>query len=183
MYSNRKCRCEACSAAQREYGKRRRFRVFEGSKDVEHGTANGYKLGCRCILCKEANAEWAREYRARVEASGEFEHGTAKGYYAGKCRCEECRAAMATYARKKRIRSYGLTVEQFDSMVESQDGRCASCRDVFVDSQTTHIDHDHKTNLVRGLLCRDCNLGLGYFRDDPERLASILNYINSHNNA
>lgn len=83
------------------------------------------------------------------------------------------------YARNKaayREKLYGLTPEGFDLLFEDQSGACAICRTLFED-QTPHVDHDHATGKVRGLLCGECNLGLGKFKDDPERLQRALDYI------
>lgn len=69
---------------------------------------------------------------------------------------------------------YGLTLDQYHSMQESQDFCCAICGE---DLETPHIDHCHATQRVRGLLCMVCNLGLGLFRDHPERLAAAIAYL------
>jgi hypothetical protein len=59
-------------------------------------------------------------------------------------------------------------------MVETQGGRCASCRDQLIE---THVDHDHVTGEVRGVLCPNCNKALGMLKDDPMRVSALLTYI------
>lgn len=60
-------------------------------------------------------------------------------------------------------------------MLDAQNGKCAIC-DAEQSFQLA-VDHDHQTGLTRGLLCRNCNQGLGYFGDDPERLLRAINYL------
>lgn len=80
--------------------------------------------------------------------------------------------------RKDRLAQYGLTAEAFDAMFERQSGRCAICStDLDPDSTDMHIDHCHASSVVRGLLCRSCNLGLGCFKDDPVRLTRAVAYL------
>ena len=71
-------------------------------------------------------------------------------------------------------RSYGLTTEDLERMTAEQGGRCASCGDV----KALHVDHCHRSGKVRGLLCSLCNVGIGFFRDDPERLKAAIAYLN-----
>lgn len=68
---------------------------------------------------------------------------------------------------------YGIEPEQFDGLVAEQGGICAICRE----AAPTHLDHDHETGRVRGVLCVSCNNGLGLFRDDIARLRQALNYL------
>jgi hypothetical protein len=76
---------------------------------------------------------------------------------------------------------YGLGAADVDTMLAEQDGRCAICAAVL--DETPHIDHCHKTGRVRGLLCRNCNVGLGNFADDPERLRRAAEYLEEDGDA
>lgn len=66
-------------------------------------------------------------------------------------------------------------------MFNEQDGRCAVCAKpgeiLGKRSTTLHVDHDHDTGQIRGLLCQDCNLGLGIFADSPDRLMAAAAYL------
>lgn len=61
-------------------------------------------------------------------------------------------------------------------MLAEQDGLCAIC----VQRPAEHVDHTHATGAVRGLLCFNCNGGLGQFRDDSELLDLAIDYLDSH---
>jgi hypothetical protein len=101
-------------------------------------------------------------------------------------------AEKITDAKLKRI--YGISLEQFTKMLISQEGKCAICQKFPTPNAKGHsfaIDHDHSccNNLnarvkgyscgkcVRGLLCHNCNLGLGNFKDSIELLQQAQNYL------
>jgi hypothetical protein len=75
-------------------------------------------------------------------------------------------------------RNYGITVEEFDAMLLSQNGRCACC---FSDSPgqwgTFHVDHCHDSGAIRGLLCQSCSTGIGKLGDSIEGLERALTYL------
>ncbi len=75
--------------------------------------------------------------------------------------------------RRKRARRYGMSLEDFDALWARQGGVCAICKS----SDRLCVDHCHATRKVRGFLCDGCNLGLGYFRDDPNRLRAGAAYV------
>lgn len=88
--------------------------------------------------------------------------------------------------RKIRVkRYYGLTMEQYESMFAAQGERCAICGE-FADpngvraASRLHVDHDHMTGQVRGLLCNHCNRGLGAFKDKPHLLELAINYLKTY---
>lgn len=74
-------------------------------------------------------------------------------------------------------RKFGITSETFDAMFEAQEGRCAICRRKPTPGISLHVDHEHATNRVRGLLCFKCNNALGDFEDDQALLLSAVNYL------
>ena len=80
-------------------------------------------------------------------------------------------------------RMYGITLEQWQEMFDNQDGRCAVCGKE--ESAVHHsgkrrnlaVDHCHDTGIVRGLLCTECNRGIGSFRDNIEFLENAIRYL------
>lgn len=93
------------------------------------------------------------------------------------------------YAYRAIRRKYNITREQYDALLEKQGGRCAICRTDKPGNRSLllNVDHDHACcpggkscgKCVRGLLCAYCNVGLGAFRDDAERLAAAAAYLTS----
>lgn len=80
-------------------------------------------------------------------------------------------------SRDERLRrQYAITEETYQRIFEKQDGRCAICR-CQQHYQRLAVDHDHKTGMVRGLLCTNCNRGLGRFFDSDVRLRNAAAYI------
>ena len=77
---------------------------------------------------------------------------------------------------KVRLREKKLGVN-FWELVNKQDNKCGICGQEFTDYSKVHIDHDHETGYVRGLLCRDHNRGLGFFKDDWELLQKASEWI------
>lgn len=70
---------------------------------------------------------------------------------------------------------YGLSRESFRSLLVDQGHACAVCRSAI--GEGAHVDHSHATGEVRGLLCGNCNTGLGLFDDSVTRLASAVRYL------
>jgi len=71
------------------------------------------------------------------------------------------------------VRRYGITAAQFDELLAKQGGVCAICGR----ENPEHVDHDHETGKLRGILCFNCNGGLGQFSDNTERLANAIEYL------
>ena len=75
------------------------------------------------------------------------------------------------------LKSWGLTQEQYENLFELQEHRCAICGAERRSERALAIDHCHDTGRIRGLLCQDCNLGMGQFADDPELLEAAARYL------
>jgi len=76
-------------------------------------------------------------------------------------------------------RKYNLSLEDYDKLIEQQDGKCAICN---TENPGGHhkrfvVDHNHKTGEVRALLCSTCNTGLGNFYDNPQILLKAAEYL------
>lgn len=77
---------------------------------------------------------------------------------------------------------YGINLEFYNKMYREQGGRCANkaCDmefDATARSKRPHVDHDHKTLKIRGLLCQNCNIGIGCFKDNPSVLVGAAAYL------
>ena len=79
-------------------------------------------------------------------------------------------------ARKIKYR-HGLSQDEFNAMLEAQGNVCAICGTAKWGSQGPHVDHDHKTEKIRGILCKTCNVGLGQLGDCVERIRDALGYL------
>jgi hypothetical protein len=82
--------------------------------------------------------------------------------------CNKCRRKD-----KKLQTRYSITIDDYHDMLEEQDGRCRICNK----ASKLHVDHDHKTHEVRGLLCNSCNVGLGHFKDNISLIQKAATYL------
>jgi hypothetical protein len=85
---------------------------------------------------------------------------------------------LANAERSRLKNTYGLTEQSYKNMFVSQDYRCAICN-THQDEihRKLHVDHCHESGKVRGLLCNDCNRGLGSFKDDLGRMTAAIRYL------
>lgn len=118
--------------------------------------------------------------------------GSDKSRVSGKSiYCKRCRARLAKEQRIKkprdkshyeRKRRYGLSKEQYLSMIEQQGGKCAICETTEPSSAyaALYVDQDHSTGDIRGLLCWRCNIGIGYLKDDIALLQASIDYLKKY---
>lgn len=77
-------------------------------------------------------------------------------------------------------RKYDMEIDEFQKIKAKQNENCAICNKKLEDGFLVHVDHDHKTGNVRGILCRWCNTGLGNFKDSMENLKSAVKYLKKY---
>lgn len=146
----------------------------------------------RCVLCA---TEYPASHFANSGRGGPFK------------RCETCRAPEGTRrernlqmsrdtARRRNLRRlYNITPEEYDALRAAQEYRCAICQrhedeiparkvgrprldgKPITEAQKLHVDHDHHTDHIRGLLCGWCNSGLAGFQDQVDRMAAAIAYL------
>lgn len=101
----------------------------------------------------------------------------------------EHKEERSRYAKNYRLqRHYGIGWAEFSAMLAEQNGKCAICDIAMTPparaskhSIAVTVDHCHGTGKVRGLLCYSCNLGLGVFKDNLDRLRSAVGYLEKAN--
>lgn len=145
--------CKACFA--KRY---RRLREESGKRSRPASIPEGHKY---CRSCDQVLplAEWPRRQIS------------TDGYHS------KCKACAAVASRADHLaRTYGMTVEDVESMFTKQGGLCAICRI----SPAVQVDHDHATGEVRGMLCFSCNAALGHLRDDPAVLRRAARYLDTY---
>jgi Autographiviridae endonuclease VII len=133
---------------------------------------------------KEKKAEYAKEYRrvnrqkiaaqrkARREADPERARENNR-----KWRKNNQRSVKNSYLKKK----YGVTLEWYEEVLELQGGVCAICEGPPNSKNGYYsVDHCHKSGWTRGLLCSNCNSGIGNLRDDPDLVVKAGNYLLKH---
>jgi hypothetical protein len=121
----------------------------------------------------EEYARKQREKSARQAALNPEKHRERKAKYYAKRREVERIGQMN--------RLYGLSHPGFLAMLSAQGNRCAICKSEFVGgSFSANVDHCHKTNKVRGLLCGSCNRAVGLLKDSYEVCESAAAYLKNH---
>lgn len=118
----------------------------------------------------------------RIQYHREYRKNNPDIIRAGKARWNALnKDKVVAHAKKSRLKNlYGLTVEQFDELNLKQGGLCLICGQPEPVSAQLHVDHDHDSGRVRGLLCIHCNTGLGKFKHSPELLDKAKKYLLTH---
>ena len=83
------------------------------------------------------------------------------------------------YSREFKLKKkFGITIDDYNKMLESQNGVCAIClSNKSGGTGVFHVDHDHITGKIRGLLCQRCNTGLGLLYDSEDILLKAITYL------
>jgi hypothetical protein len=131
----------------------------------------------------ERRREYQREYYAKKRAeTGSYYKETRQQYYESNKEAYAKRSKnwYSDESRKMRLREKKFGIN-FQSLIKNQNNKCGICDISFTDYSNVHIDHDHTTNKVRGLLCKQHNRGLGFFNDNPELLIRAAEWVRKGN--
>lgn len=133
-----------------------------------HIATNGRRV---CQICNAANRrKWVSENREK--ANKQKTEWAAKNRH----KVREYKSQQYPHINRRRLeKSYGTTPEQVKQWIAEQGHVCKICKKPF--SHHPNIDHDHKTQNVRGILCHRCNMALGLLRDDPSLMLAAASYI------
>jgi len=144
---------------------------FYAAKDTKDGLRGDCKA-CFSLRSKR----WYRANRDRVIAR--VRHWQLENHEHHLAQQRKYNSARRDVSREDHLRkTFGLTGAAYAIMLADQGGRCAICRREPRAGSSLHVDHDHGTGTVRGLLCFRCNGGLGQFKDDADRLRLAADYV------
>ena len=144
---------------------------------------------------KEYAADWYRQNKARARAASvrwEEKNRTGRNSYRVKLRKKNGEATRqrearwrennpdkvrAGYTKHRLKKKFNLTPEEYQEMFDLQGQRCLICK---CSEGMFCIDHCHATKVIRGILCRDCNLLLGMAKDNPNTLRAAIIYLKKY---
>ena len=161
--------CRACGNARQAVSRRRRFgpprnACGQGPADIPDGSK-----WCSACGAVKPLAEFPRN---RSQRSGYGSYCKPCHNEIGRANREKNHGGNRNYHLRRR---YGISADDADRMLAEQDGLCAICRE----APAEHVDHDHKTGRVRGLLCFNCNGALGQFRDRRDLMLAAISYLDA----
>lgn len=118
------------------------------------------------------NVEWVKPIRTKEssESFKEYARQYQKEYrksHKGQRRIKD------SYLRKH----FGISFDDYDKLFRKQNGLCAICDEREANDYSLAVDHDHKKDKIRGLLCQKCNQALGLFKDSTDLLAKAITYL------
>jgi hypothetical protein len=148
------------------------------------GMQDGHRNECKTCFRRIARARYRADPQKAIAAVKRWQDENpehVRAYQAEyRNRPERKRAMRDLYYR----RTYGISAEEADVILDAQNGRCAiCCKPAPERLASMHLDHDHRTGEIRGFLCVDCNHGLGKLGDSPDRLLRALIYLRQHGSA
>lgn len=118
---------------------------------------------------------WENKPCARCGGGKGAKYRTMK--YCGNCQHKVRKEKSANAHARALEKRYGITREDYWNLYHFQGGVCFICRRATGKTRRLTVDHDHKTGLVRGLLCRPCNTFLGHLRDEIEAFGRASEYL------
>jgi len=140
---------------------------------------------------RKSNPEYFKEYKKTYSLTPEQiskYKSKAKHYYSSNKeeilqRTKEWKKMRPHYNRGIKLQKFGLTLEDYDNILIDQDNKCPICKNNFTKEflRRPNIDHCHKTNKFRAILCHKCNTALGLFDDNIESLKEAILYLEKHN--
>lgn len=131
------------------------------------GGRDGINAACRACISTANKARYLKHHDRELAR--------------GRMRAVRDREKIREYSRHYRMLvRFGITVADWERLFESQGKACAICKRLDPDGRHWHTDHCHETGKLRGILCRRCNLGLGWFDDSTEKLRDATQYLHDH---
>ena len=179
-----------CKQCMNQVGQKRA--EIKRSLKPNWSTLPGMKVCRKCLKTKPASDFNRHDYtkdKLRNECK-DCQKNHAHDHYAKIAPTEKVKRRISYHANKRAYHHWSLkkkfqmSVDEYERMFKDQGGKCAICGSEKpypnLRIKNFAVDHDHKTEKIRGLLCHNCNVGLGNFRDDPSLLQSAIDYLGKY---
>jgi len=141
-------------------------------KPLEHFSKDATKKDGKNTQCKSCYSEYHGANHARINARRKALH--VRYSERSKAYSKEWAKANPEKVKNKSLAKYGLDLDGFNCLVELQHGLCKICECELIIGKHSHVDHDHDTGEVRGILCQNCNTKLGWYE---KHTGSIHRYL------
>ena len=134
-------------------------------KDLDNFALNYQQKDSHAVYCKVCLAAKARK---KYKANPAYDKERKQKLYSQNPKVQK------GYQLKYK---FGITIEEYDELLTKQNNACAICNSKESKGKGWHVDHDHTTGKVRGILCLSCNTGLGMFKDNVAFLNAAMLYL------
>jgi len=150
------------------------FAEFDKHKNGKFG------LRSTCRLCKREAGRIYRELnKNQIKERGFLYRQRPEAKEKSRERTRQWQRSHPDVVFRSRLKKFGITPIQYEELLRAQNGVCAICKTVKQSTIKTklHVDHDHLSGEIRGLLCHNCNVTLGLMKDNPDLLRAAADYL------
>lgn len=144
------------------------------------GTRDGHRGDCKSCFRARAKARYPQVREANIARARKWREDTLERFQENQRRMRNTPEGKLRQRAGHLKRKFGMTIEQYDAMLEAQGGGCSICGRPPRDDISLHVDHDHSTGKVRGILCFRCNNALADFNEDATVLQKAIGYLSVH---
>ena len=144
------------------------------------GTRDGYRGDCKGCFRARAKVRYPLVREANIARAKQWRDDNLERYQPNQRRMRSTPEGKLRQRAGHLMRKFGMTIEQYDAMLQEQGGGCFICSRPPREDISLHVDHDHATGKVRGILCFCCNNALADFGEDPDRLRKAAGYLSRH---
>ncbi len=144
------------------------------------GTRDGLRGDCKACFQARAKARYPLVREQRIAAAQKWRDENPERYRENQRRMRSSPEGKERQRAGHLKRKYGITIEQYDQMLAEQGGGCAICGREPRPDISLHLDHDHESGNLRGILCFRCNNALGDLDDDVALLRAAVRYLESY---